>query len=318
MTVNKSKENLIPQAKAIVNEVRKAIIGKDEIIIKILVAIAANGHILLDDIPGVGKTTLALAFSKAMSLDYKRMQFTPDVMPADVTGFNIYNKDTGKFEYKPGAAMCSMFLADEINRTSSKTQSALLELMEEGSVTVDGVTRALPKPFIVIATQNPIGSVGTQSLPESQLDRFIIRLSMGYPSSENEVAILKSKTMAQADSVFPVVTGDDIIALQYAADEVFADDRIYKYMVDLANATRCDSRIRLGLSPRGTLALSSMAKAAALFHAREYVIPDDVRYVFNDVAAHRIILTSKAKAAGHTPEKVLEDILSSADAPSVK
>ncbi|MBQ2823520.1 MAG: MoxR family ATPase [Oscillospiraceae bacterium] len=318
MTEQGLQTQIIPKAKAVINEVKKAVIGKDDIIIKTLLAIAAKGHILLDDIPGVGKTTLAVAFSKAMSLDYKRMQFTPDVMPADVTGFNIYNKHTAQFEFKEGAAMCSLFLADEINRTSSKTQSALLEVMEEGAVTVDGVTRVLPRPFIVIATQNPIGSVGTQMLPESQLDRFIVKLSMGYPDIESEISILKSKSASSVtDAVTPVATRQDIIMLQNAADEVFADDKIYHYIASLSAATRNHPMIKLGLSPRGTVALASMTKATALLHGRMYAIPDDVRYIFGDVAEHRIILTAKAKASGETVKSVLSDIISSVPSPVI-
>ena len=305
-------------AKAVIDEVQKAVIGKNDIIIKVLLAIIAKGHILLDDIPGVGKTTLAVAFSKAMSLDYKRMQFTPDVLPADVTGFTVYNRQTGSFDYKPGAALCSLFLADEINRTSSKTQSALLEAMEEGSVTVDGVTHPLPKPFIVIATQNPIGSVGTQMLPESQLDRFIVRLSMGYPDLESELSILRSKESSEnTEKIVPVASAADIIAMQKAAEEIFADDRIYKYIASIAAATRSHSQVRLGLSPRGTIAVSAMSKAAALLRGRGYVIPEDVKFVLNDTAEHRILLTPKAKAAGTSARDVLNDISARIPAPKI-
>ncbi len=305
-------------AKAVIDEVQKAVIGKNDIIIKVLLAIIAKGHILLDDIPGVGKTTLAVAFSKAMSLDYKRMQFTPDVLPADVTGFTVYNRQTGSFDYKPGAALCSLFLADEINRTSSKTQSALLEAMEEGSVTVDGVTHPLPKPFIVIATQNPIGSVGTQMLPESQLDRFIVRLSMGYPDLESEISILRSKESSEnTEKIVPVASAADIIAMQKAAEEIFADDRIYKYIASIAAATRSHSQVRLGLSPRGTIAVSAMSKAAALLRGRGYVIPEDVKFVLNDTAEHRILLTPKAKAAGTSARDVLNDISARIPAPKI-
>ena len=305
-------------AKAVIDEVQKAVIGKNDIIIKVLLAIIAKGHILLDDIPGVGKTTLAVAFSKAMSLDYKRMQFTPDVLPADVTGFTVYNRQTGSFDYKPGAALCSLFLADEINRTSSKTQSALLEAMEEGSVTVDGVTHPLPKPFIVIATQNPIGSVGTQMLPESQLDRFIVRLSMGYPDLESEISILRSKESSEnTENIVPVASAADIIAMQKAAEEIFADDRIYKYIASIAAATRSHSQVRLGLSPRGTIAVSAMSKAAALLRGRGYVIPEDVKFVLNDTAEHRILLTPKAKAAGTSARDVLNDISARIPAPKI-
>mgnify|MGYP004568587469 FL=1 len=210
-----SNEHILGQASDVISEVRKAVIGKDNIIVKILLAIASGGHVLLEDIPGVGKTTLAVAFSRALSLDYKRMQFTPDVLPSDVVGFNVYNKQTGRFEYKEGAAVCSLFLADEINRTSSKTQSALLEAMEEKSITVDGVTRQLPRPYFVIATENPIGSAGTQMLPESQLDRFIIRISMGYPDKESEIGILKARAEGKtAENVRSIMNKNDIIAMQ--------------------------------------------------------------------------------------------------------
>ncbi len=318
MTDQTIKTQIMPLAKSIADEVQKAVIGKNDIIIKTLLAIIAGGHILLDDIPGVGKTTLAVAFSKAMSLNYKRMQFTPDVLPADVTGFTVYNRQTGCFEYKPGAALCSLFLADEINRTSSKTQSALLEAMEEGSVTVDGVTHKLPSPFIVIATQNPIGSVGTQMLPESQLDRFIVRLSMGYPDIESEVSILRSKeSSGRAEDIRPVAKAENIITMQKAAEEVFADDKIYRYIASIAAATRSHPQIKLGLSPRGSVALSSMAKAAALMRGRNYVIPEDVKFILNDVAEHRILLTPKAKAAGATARDVLHDISARTPAPRI-
>lgn len=318
MTEQNIQSNILPAAQKIAEEVKKAVIGKNDIIIKSLLAIVAGGHILLDDIPGVGKTTLALAFSKAMSLDYKRMQFTPDVLPADVTGFTVYNKQSGKFEYKPGAAMCSLFLADEINRTSSKTQSALLEAMEEGSVTVDGITHELPNPFIVIATQNPIGSVGTQMLPESQLDRFIVRLTMGYPDLDSEVVILKSKNSSKpADIISPVADASDVLMLRTAAEKIFVDDRVYKYIASIAAATRSHPQIKLGMSPRGTVALASMAKAAALFKGRSYVIPDDVKFVLNDVVEHRIILNAKSKAAGVTVSDVLRDISARTPAPKI-
>ena len=318
MTEQTIKTQIMPVAKGIVEEVQKAVIGKNDVIVKSLLAIIAGGHILLDDIPGVGKTTMAVAFSKAMSLDYKRMQFTPDVLPADVTGFTVYNRQTGSFEYKPGAALCSLFLADEINRTSSKTQSALLEAMEEGSVTVDGVTHTLPKPFIVIATQNPIGSVGTQMLPESQLDRFIVRLSMGYPDIESEISILRSKEGSDnSGNIKPVANAESIISMQKAAEEIFSDDRIYKYIASIAAATRSHPQIRLGLSPRGAVALSSMSKAAALLRGREYVIPEDVKFVLNDVAEHRILLSPRAKAAGVTVRDVLHDISARTPAPRI-
>ena len=230
---------LLQKAVDIKNEIKKVVMGKDEVIEKILTAVIAKGHILLEDIPGVGKTTLALAFSKTMSLSYNRVQFTPDVLPTDITGFSLYDKNTGKFVYKQGAAFCNLFLADEINRTSSKTQSALLEMMEEGSVTVDGVTRVLPVPFIVIATENPIGSVGTQMLPESQLDRFTVCLSMGYPDAISEVSILKSRQgVNPLDTVASIATIQDVMEMQAAVESVFTDDKIYRYIAELSAKTR--------------------------------------------------------------------------------
>lgn len=302
----------------VINEAKKVIIGKDEIIIKVLLAILAGGHILIEDIPGVGKTTLALALSKALSLDYKRLQFTPDVLPTDVTGFTILNKETGKFEYKKGAAMTNLFLADEINRTSSKTQSALLEVMEEGKVTVDGVTYKTPDPYIVIATQNPIGSIGTQMLPESQMDRFIVRLTMGYPSLENEVMMLKSKqNQVSVDNVEPVVTASEIIEARKTVDNVYVADPVFEYIAKLAEASRNHPYIKLGLSPRGTIALLKMTKATALLKGRDYVIPDDVIYAFSDVVSHRIILSSKARINSAEEEQILKEIISSVQIPRI-
>lgn len=300
------------------NEVKKVIIGKDDIIIKVLLSILAGGHVLIEDIPGVGKTTLALALSKALSLNYKRLQFTPDVLPTDVTGFTILNKQTQKFEYKQGAALTNLFLADEINRTSSKTQSALLEIMEEGKVTVDGVTYKAPDPYIVIATQNPIGSIGTQMLPESQMDRFIVRLTMGYPNLESEVIMLKSKqNLVPIDSVQPVVTAEDIIHARSQVEQIYVADQIFEYIARLAEATRNHQYIKLGLSPRGTIALLRMTKATALLKGRNYVVPDDVIYSFKDVVLHRLIFNSKAKINGISDEQVLKDITSTVQVPRI-
>ena len=302
----------------VISEVKKVVIGKDEIIIKVLLSILAGGHILIEDIPGVGKTTLAVALSKALSLDYKRLQFTPDVLPTDVTGFNILNKQTQRFEYKQGAALTNLFLADEINRTSSKTQSALLEIMEEGKVTVDGVTRKAPDPYIVIATQNPIGSIGTQMLPESQMDRFIVRLTMGYPSVENEVMMLKAKqSLVPMDNVCAVVTAQDIINARKEVENIYVADQVFDYIARLAAATRNNQYIKLGLSPRGTIALLRMTKATALLKGRDYVIPDDVTYTFNDVVLHRTVFSSKAKINGLSGEQVLKDIISTVAVPKV-
>lgn len=306
------------QINRIVSEVKKAVIGKDTIIIKTLLAMLCKGHILIEDIPGVGKTTLALAFSKALGLEHNRMQFTPDVLPSDVTGFNVYNKLKGSFEFKEGSAFCNLFLADEINRTSSKTQSALLELMEEKNITVDGVTYKLPEPYTVIATQNPVGSAGTHLLPESQLDRFMIKLSMGYPSPDGEIAILKSKYNSNPlDNVQQVANADMIIEIQKAVSDIYIDDKIYSYIVSIVNATRNHPFIKLGVSPRGTLALMNISKGIALAIGRDYVIPDDVSYICRDVLAHRIILSSKARLNDSTADDVILDILKNTPVPKI-
>lgn len=298
------------------NEIKKVIIGKDDVIDLILMAIISGGHIILEDIPGVGKTTLALALSKTLSLNYRRMQFTPDALPGDVTGFSMYNKHTEQFEYKEGAVMCNLFLADELNRTSPKTQSALLEVMEEGKVTVDGVTHPLPKPFFVIATQNPLGSAGTQKLPESQLDRFMIRLTMGYPDKESEKAILKNENFNGMDTVVPIVTIDEIIEMQRIASEIHVEDCIYDYIAELMKKSRNSEWLRSGVSPRGAKALLRMARSKAFISGRDYVVPEDVLDVIAPVTAHRVTLSAKAKAAGREPDEVMEDIASSVQMPT--
>ena len=313
-------KKLIGMLKAAADEIRRSVIGKDDIIIKILMTACAGGHILLEDIPGVGKTTMAVAFSKALGLSYNRMQFTSDVMPADVTGFNMPNRQTGEFEWREGAVFCNLFLADEINRTSSKTQSALLEAMEEHSVTVDSVTRPLPDPFIVLATQNPCGSAGTQNLPESQLDRFMIRLTMGYPDPEDEAAILKAKSQKNnLPQVSTVMTADELKALRNAADGIFVSDEIFDYIARLSAATRNDPRLELGVSPRGSLAVTAMAKASAMFSGRNYVIPKDITNIYGDVCAHRVI---PARIKGKVPDDsgvrdILESICGSVTAPTL-
>jgi MoxR-like ATPase len=294
----------------IMDEVNKVVIGKRVTIGKVLTAILAKGHILLEDYPGVGKTTLALAFSRAMALDYHRLQFTPDVLPTDVVGFHMLSRDGESSQYKPGAIMCNLFLADEINRTSSKTQSALLEVMEEGKVTVDSVTRDVPRPFVVIATQNPIGSVGTQMLPESQLDRFMVRLNMGYPDMKSEIGILKGRQNTNPlDRVEQVVEKDDISLMQSMVEQVFIHDSIYEYITLLVQQTRENPLIELGVSPRGSLAMMNMVKATAFLSGRDYVIPNDVQYIFKDVTAHRIILKPKARVNNVTVDNLLDDIL---------
>ena len=307
------------KAIAISEEVKKVIIGKNDIIDRLLISFLARGHVLLDDIPGVGKTTMALAFSRAMNLNHQRLQFTPDVLPTDVTGFSVYNNDNYSFTYKPGAAICNLFLADEINRTSSKTQSALLEVMEEGKVTVDGITHELPKPCIVIATQNPIGSVGTQMLPESQLDRFMVKVSMGYPDVDSEYEILKSKQNRNPlESVNEVASAEDIVEMQQFAEQVFVSDANYHYIAELAEATRTHEMLELGMSPRGSIATARLARAYAFIKGRNYVIPDDIAAVFLDAASHRLILSPKARVNGTTVEDVVDNILKTVPLPKIE
>lgn len=301
------------QATKVLYEVRKAVVGKDEVLAKALLAILAGGHILMEDIPGVGKTTLAVAFSKALGLTYKRVQFTPDVMPSDLTGFSIYNKDTGAMDYQPGALLCNLFLADELNRATSRTQSALLEAMEEGQVTVDGVSRPVPDPFLVIATQNPAGASGTQPLPDSQMDRFMVRLSLGYPDEEGEVEMLRRKQRGNPlDCVKQVMDTAALAEVRRAVAEVFVKDEVALYMVQLISATRGHPLVHQGGSPRATLAVAAMARAMAWIQGRDYVIPQDVRDIFRDTVAHRLILTGRGTADGADPTA---DALKSVPAP---
>lgn len=282
-----------------------------------IAAFLAGGHILLEDVPGVGKTTLAVAFSRAMALVNHRVQFTPDVLPADILGFSMYQKQTGEFVYREGAVMCNLFLADEINRTSPKTQSALLEVMEEGNVTVDGISRKVPEPFIVMATQNPKGSAGTQLLPESQLDRFMICMSMGYPSHEAEMDIAKGKSVkADEYTIKPVMNAQGLVEMQGEVEQVFIHDSIYSYIVDLVDATRTSPYIELGVSPRGTIACVRMAKAYAYLSGRSYVIPSDVVSVFADVTKHRIVLNTKARVSHVSELSVIDEILKAVKQPT--
>ena len=283
-------------AAAILAQVRRAVVGKDEVLARVLLAILAGGHILLEDIPGVGKTTMALAFSRALGLDYNRVQFTPDVMPSDITGFTLYNKEAGRMEYQPGAVLCNLFLADELNRATSRTQSALLEAMEEGQVTVDGVSHPVPRPFLVIATQNPAGASGTQPLPDSQMDRFMVRLSLGYPAPADEMDMVRRRQEGNPlDSVEQVVDREGLLALRDKAGAVYLSDEVLDYIVRLVGATREHPMILQGASPRATLALAAMAKAAALVRGRDYVNPEDVELVFPDVVPHRLLLSPRAE-----------------------
>lgn len=302
----------------ILAETGKAVLGKEEVLRRILTAILAGGHILIDDIPGVGKTTIALAFTHVLGLDCKRMQFTPDVLPTDITGFSMYDKNSGTFRYVPGCAMTNLFLADEINRASPKTQSALLEVMQEGKLSVDGKTHAVPQPFIVMATQNPFGSSGTQELPESQTDRFMIRITVGYPEKKDEVEILKGSRRLAPDALSPVITAEQLLQLRTEAAAVHTEDALYAYMVDIAAESRRRPDIRLGISPRGTMALAAMTKAHALTEGRDYAVPDDVLTVAPYTLAHRISLSGEARFAGKTPEDVLTDLLAAVPMPTLQ
>lgn len=301
---------IVEQSKAILAEVSKAFIGKNEIVKKVLMTIYAGGHILLEDCPGVGKTTLAVAFSKTLGLSSKRIQFTPDTLPSDITGFTVFNRETNHFEYRDGAANCQLLLADEINRTSPKTQSALLEVMEEHTVTVDGETHVLPSPFICIATQNPVGSAGTQSLPESQLDRFMICLSIGYPSLENQMRIINAQRYSNPLSdVRPVTNAQNLLEVQNYLTSVRVADSVLSYAIRLCEATRVHPLVELGISPRGVSALVKMARAGAVLRERNYVVPEDVQSVFFDVCAHRLILRPQAQVDGITARNILAEIL---------
>ena len=298
-------------------EVNQVIQGKSDVVRKVFAAMLAGGHILMEDIPGVGKTTLATTFAKTLDLRYHRVQFTPDVLPSDILGFSMYQNKTGEFEFHPGSIFCNLFLADEINRTSPKTQSALLEVMEEGNVTVDGISRKVPEPFIVMATQNPKGSAGTQLLPESQLDRFMICMSMGYPSHDAEVDIAKGKSVkADEYTIKPVMNAQGLVEMQGEVEQVFIHDSIYSYIVDLVDATRTSPYIELGVSPRGTIACVRMAKAYAYLSGRSYVIPSDVVSVFADVTKHRIVLNTKARVSHVSELSVIDEILKAVKQPT--
>ena len=301
---------IVEQSKQIVAEIGKAFIGKNEIVEKVLMTIYAGGHVLLEDCPGVGKTTLALAFSKVLGLENKRIQFTPDTLPSDITGFTVYNRETGRFEYRDGAANCQLLLADEINRTSPKTQSALLEVMEEHTVTVDGVTRPLPSPFLCIATQNPQGSSGTQPLPESQLDRFMVRLTIGYPTLENQLSILNAQRYHNPLANLKNVTNArNILEVQEYLSSVRASDAVLSYAIRLCEATRSHPLVELGISPRGVSALVKMARACAVLRERNYVVPEDVQSVFVDVCAHRLVLRPQARVDGVSAAALLQQLL---------
>lgn len=303
-------------AKKIISETEKVVVGKRREITLLVCALLSGSHILIEDVPGVGKTTLAAALAKAAGLSFKRAQFTPDVMASDITGFNIYNRQTERFEFKEGLVMANILLGDEINRASPKTQSALLEAMEEAKVTVDGVTYELPTPFMVIATQNPQGFVGTFPLPEAQLDRFAIKISMGYPTEAQETQILTNrKGVNPLDSISAVTGIDEVIRMRKVVSNLEIDEAVCKYIVSLVSATRKHPSVNLGASPRASLAVMRMTQAWAFMQGREYALPEDVKAVFRNVIAHRIVLTQEAKLNHVSVEAILTEIINQTEVP---
>ncbi len=302
--------DLHEKGKQVVDQVNQVILGKEPEVQEVFLAFLADGHILLEDVPGTGKTTLAMAFSRTMELDCKRVQFTPDVMPSDLTGFSIYRKDEDRFVYQPGSVFCNLLLADEINRTSPKTQSALLEVMEERRVTVEGVTREVPKPFLVIATENPTGSAGTQLLPESQVDRFLVSLTLGYPDFDHELKMaMEVARTSRLDALTPVISKEELIAMQQDIDNVYIKDDVYQYLLRLVTMTRNHPYLERGASPRATIALVRMSKAAAWFDGREYVTPGDIAEQFPYVVTHRLVVNASAKMENKQKSSIIEEIL---------
>ena len=315
-----ASKDSVSMCSGVLSSVAGAIVGKDEVILRVFLAMLARGHILIEDIPGVGKTTLAIAFSKALSLDYNRVQFTPDVLPSDVTGFSVLNRETGNMEYKPGVVLCNLFLADELNRANSRTQSALLEAMEEGQVTVDGVSHKIPQPFMVIATQNPAGAAGTQLLPDSQVDRFMIRISLGYPDYMDEQLLVTRKQDCRnlIDLVEPVIKSSELESIRELVDKVHVDKSLVGYIVSLVKATRDHPGTLLGASPRASLALTSMSKAMAFLKGRDYITPDDITKVFTDTLSHRLILQPGAVSENSTTAGILNDVMESVAPPPLR
>ena len=302
----------------ILAEVSKAVVGKPDILRRTLQVILAGGHVLLEDMPGVGKTTLALAFSRALGLRWGRVQFTPDVMPSDVVGYSLYNKQTGQMEYQSGAVLCNLFLADELNRATSRTQSALLEAMEEGQVTVDGVSRPVPQPFLVIATQNPVGASGTQKLPDSQLDRFLLRLSMGYPSPKEELELLRRRQYgAGMGGTGRVLDRQGLEQLRCAVDRVHVSDELLEYIVRLVNATRRHPQLLQGASPRASLAVTSVSRAVAFLRGRDFVVPEDVQCIWREAVAHRLVLSPGAEGSA-SAQDIAGAVLHAVEPPRIR
>ena len=289
----------------------QVIVGKEETIEYALIALLCRGHVLIEDVPGVGKTTLASALAKSLDCSFRRIQFTPDLMPSDITGFTLVNFKSGEMEYKEGAVMSQIILADEINRTSPKTQSALLEVMEEHQVTVDGITHPLPKPFIVLATQNPGEFVGTYPLPEAQVDRFFLRISIGYPTVEQEMDVLErySGVVKPMDTITPICTAQDILAMQEQVSTIYCSPEVRAYVATLAAATRTDPAFQLGASTRAAIALIRGAQACALLDDRDFILPEDVQHMLLPVFAHRMVLSPEARMKGIMAEDVLLKIL---------
>lgn len=313
----KTEIDLLGNAQRILHQVRQVVSGKNNILTWVFAAILAKGHILMEDIPGVGKTTTALAFSRTLGLKDSRVQFTPDVLPSDVTGYSILDPKTSEMVYQPGAVLCNLFLADELNRATSRTQSALLEAMEEGQVTVDGISHKLPQPFIVIATQNPTGAAGTQPLPDSQTDRFIIQLSLGYPEAADEIAMVNSRQkLNPLEALRPVTTASELMAMQELVAQTYLSQEIVSYIVNLVQATRVHPLLERGASPRATLAVVAMSKALARLHGRDYVVPEDVRSAFPQTVAHRLELNAKAK--DRSMDFVLRSIMQAVPAPKLR
>ena len=303
--------------RALQDNIAKVIVGKEEAIEYALIALLCRGHVLIEDVPGVGKTTLASALAKSLDCSFRRIQFTPDLMPSDVTGFTLVNFKTGEMEYKEGAIMSQMILADEINRTSPKTQSALLEVMEEKQVTVDGVTHPLPQPFIVLATQNPGEFVGTYPLPEAQMDRFFLRIALGYPTIEQEMDVLErySGSVKPMAALEPVCSAEDVIALQDMVTTIYCSPEVRSYVATLAAATRQEPALQLGASTRAAIALIHGAQACALLDGRDFILPEDVQHMALPVLSHRVVLNPEARMKGVNAEQVLMTILKNVAVP---